>query len=100
MTSQPERHKILVICGSVGHPSRTRTLLRVVTAVLKLKGALPTFWDLSERVLPIANPSYHYMPEQNPDENSRELDRQATEAEAFVLATPVYHNSYSGVLKN
>jgi azobenzene reductase len=100
MSSAPERHRILVISGSVGEPSRTRTLARVVTAVLKLKGALPTFWDLAERVLPIANPTYHYAPEENPDETSRELARRAEEAEAFVLATPVYHNSYSGVLKN
>ena len=97
--SRPRR-RILVICGSLGRPSRTRTLLRVVTAVLKLKGGLPTWFDPAETPLPIANPAHHYAPEQNLDPVNRELSRQAYEADAFVLATPVYHNSYSAALKN
>jgi NAD(P)H-dependent FMN reductase len=40
------------------------------------------------------------MPEQHPDPNVRELARVARASNAFVLASPVYHASYTGVLKN
>ena len=40
------------------------------------------------------------IPQHHPDPNVREFARAAAEADGFVLASPVYHNSYTGVLKN
>ncbi len=57
-------------------------------------------WDLAERPLPICDPDFHDEPSASPDHNARAFVEHAQAAHAFVLATPVYHNSYSGVLKN
>ncbi len=58
------------------------------------------FWDLRTRELPIADPEFHRNPQDNPNPLVKELTAIATEADAFVLGSPLYHNSYSGVLKN
>lgn len=92
---------VLIICGSTRTPSHTRTGLKEIERLLLTKESVKTyFWDLRDKVLPIANPAYHKKPQENPDEKVRRLVELASEADAFMLGTPVYHNSYSGVLKN
>ena len=63
-------------------------------------GSRTLLWNLSERPLPVADPRFHDDPVMNADEHARALAECAAEADAFVLCTPIYHNSYSGVLKN
>lgn len=98
MTSLPT--SVLVICGSTAEPSHTRTLLLTIAAALKLRGAEPVWYDLREHILPIADPRYHHSPMTQPSEAVRDLVDKTEAASGFVLGTPVYHNSYSGVLKN
>jgi NAD(P)H-dependent FMN reductase len=57
-------------------------------------------WDLVARRLPSADPEFHKDPGSHPDAVVREFVEATTAADAIVLATPVYHNSYSGLLKN
>lgn len=92
--------RVLVVCGSLGKPSRTETLLRIVEAGCQLEGLKPAWYDLAEHDLGLANPGYHRQPERHPNAEVRALVEQANDSAAFVLGTPVYHNSYSGVLKN
>jgi NAD(P)H-dependent FMN reductase len=68
--------------------------------VLGASGAETTVWWLSERPLPPADPKYHHDASSHPDPAVRQLVAQAGEAGGIVLASPVYHNSYSGILKN
>jgi len=92
--------KILCIQGSLGTPAHTATLLGAVISLLGKRDVRPDVLDLRQEVLPFADPSYHHKPHENPDPAVRRLVERATAAEGFVLASPVYHNSYSGVLKN
>jgi NAD(P)H-dependent FMN reductase len=92
--------RVLLIAGSVSPGSCTRAAVSAAATLLEDKGVETVVWDLGERPLPFADPAYHHDPEDNPHPAVRELVEEATEATSFVLASPVYHNSYSGVLKN
>ncbi len=92
--------QILLISGSAREPSYTRTLTKVVQQVLIERGAETVHWDLRQSPLPIADPSFHGDPSQHTNAKVRRLVAYATASDAFVLSSPIYHNSYSGALKN
>jgi azobenzene reductase len=92
--------EILIITGSIRTPSYTRALTAHVEAVLRTSGVATTHWNLSEKPLPIADPQFHHDPATHPHEDVRALVDRAGAADGFVLSTPIYHNSYAGVLKN
>lgn len=91
---------ILVFSGSARPMSRTLLVAALVTQMLRRAGATATIWDLAARPVPFADPTYHDDPGANPDPMVRQLVGEADAADGFVLASPVYHNSFSGVLKN
>lgn len=91
---------ILLLCGSIRRPSHTLTLVKATEMALKRLGVRTTVWDLLACPLRIADPGYHDDPSRHPDEVVRDLVATAHSSDAFILATPIYHNSYSGVLKN
>ena len=86
--------------GSIREPSYTRALTEQVEMALVAVGSSALIWDVSERPLPVADPRFHDDPGMHTNGEVRALAECATEADAFVLCTPIYHNSYSGVLKN
>ncbi|MFD0564909.1 NADPH-dependent FMN reductase [Kitasatospora saccharophila] len=92
--------EVLVLCGSVRADGYTGALARHAADCLRQQGFRSTVWELGTRPLPIADPAHHHDPAANPDPSVQEFVAAAQRAEAFVLAGPVYHNSYSGVLKN
>lgn len=92
--------RILLISGSTRQPSYTMTLADSVERTLSHCRATTMRWDLRDQPLPVADPRYHHDPAQHPDEVVRSLVAFASGADAFVLASPIYHNSFSGVLKN
>lgn len=92
--------RILLLCGSPLPASRTLLVTALVAELLRREGTEVELWDLASRPVPTANPLYHTDPAANPDPPARELVSAAAAADGFVLASPVYHNSYSGVLKN
>src|SRR5687767_7372255 len=92
--------RVLLISGSVNKPSHTLANIQLASELLREAGAYTEIWDLGELPLPIHEPAYHSDPSKNPSEAIRHFSRLADEAAAFVWATPVYHNSFSGVLKN
>lgn len=100
MSFVAERPRVLILTGSVRTPSYTRALSRAVSRTLTSLGANVIEWDAREPLLPIADPEYHKSASTHPDPSIVRLDAEARSADAFVLATPVYHNSFSGVLKN
>jgi NAD(P)H-dependent FMN reductase len=92
--------QILILSGSVRRPSHTFALSRFVEGALSERGARVVLWDFREAPLPIADPAYHADPRRHPDPVVQRLAETADACDGFIWASPVYHNSYSGVLKN
>ena len=86
--------KILGVASSMRESSYSTRVLKLALKKAEKRGAETKLLDLRELQLPM------YHPEQN---SSQELDK-VTEyvkwADAFVLASPDYHGSMSGVMKN
>jgi NAD(P)H-dependent FMN reductase len=87
---------VLAICGSLRDESATRVALSVALEEAASTGASTELLDLRGLDLP-------------PLDADRDADEQGdggrllaavSEADALLLGTPVYHGSYSGVLKN
>jgi azobenzene reductase len=91
---------LLLISGSIRRFSFTRALTVELQDRLERQGAACTHWDPAERPLAICDPEYHHRPEHNPAPGARLLFDLAMKADGLVFASPVYHNSYSGVVKN
>ncbi len=95
-----EPAKILLIGGSIRQPSYTRALIQKVQVALSEQKVNTTFWDLCTEPLPIADPAFHENPSSHPGKTVRRFVALADSSDAFVFSSPIYHNSYSGVLKN
>lgn len=91
---------ILIILGSIRTPSLTRILAKQVESRLKEKGFLVEWADFQSQPLPIADPDYHSDLTLIPSQAVRNLAVKVSEADGIILASPLYHGSYSGVLKN
>src|SRR3989344_3116034 len=92
--------KILLVCGSISQQSHTHAFLRFIEDLLKKQKVETVFWDLRTSPLPIALPEYHKDPLKNPDKTVQKFVRAVMDADGLVLGSPLYHGSYSGVLKN
>jgi azobenzene reductase len=91
---------VVALGGSLAQRSHTGALLRAAADRLRMSGAQVARWDLRERPLPLADPRSHAHPERHPAPEVRALVAAITEADALLLGSPVYHNSYAGVVKN
>lgn len=92
--------KVLVLSGSIGKSSCTRTLLEYLAELLQKKDIETVFWDMGEQPLPIAVPEYYLQPAANPNKTVGRFVKEVGSADAYILGSPLYHGSYSGVLKN
>jgi len=92
--------RILIVCGSIADNARIKTVLKHLEDLLKQKHTEATFWDLKERPLVIAIPELHSNPMETPDTNTQDFLNAVENADGLVLGSPLYHGSYSGVLKN
>lgn len=91
---------VLILPGSTRQGSFSRALAQFAAERVTTEGKRALLWDHRSRPLPLADPEYHRAPAQHPDKTVRELVFLAQQADAIVLVSPVYHNSYSGLLKN
>ncbi|ELZ77364.1 NAD(P)H-dependent oxidoreductase [Haloferax larsenii] len=85
---------VVAIAGSLRDHSYTRFALQYALDGAESAGATTELVDLREFDLPPLNAD---LDEQG---DSAELIRIVDEADAVLLGTPVYHGSFSGVLKN
>ncbi len=92
--------KILILGGSIGQVSCTRTLLRYAQSCFTDHSIDVIWWDLGEKPLPIAIPEYHDDQYHHPKRIVRQFAAVVDAADGFILGSPLYHDSYSGVLKN
>lgn len=87
--------KILGVSGSMRAESHSARALRAVLEAAGARGAETRLLDLNDADLPV------YRPEDTPQTASVVAAQDAVNwAEAFVLATPDYHGSMSGAMKN
>lgn len=91
---------VLIFLGSIRQPSLTRVLAERAADALDKFGIGVDWVDPLKRPLPIANPAFHHNVEATPDDAVRDLVDQVAAADGIILASPLYHGSYSGVLKN
>lgn len=92
--------RITLICGSTAKKSHTLALLKHIEELLKEKGVETVLWDLKEKHMVFAVPELHATPIETPDENVKEFIRLIESSDGIVIGSPLYHGSYSGVLKN
>ena len=88
------RLHVLLLGGSRGEPSRSGALLRAVERQVAVRGASTCRWDIARRPLePI-------VPGREPPQEAGALTTLAGAADALVIVSPLYHNSYSGAVKD
>ncbi|WP_166242756.1 NADPH-dependent FMN reductase [Paenibacillus turpanensis] len=88
--------KIAIVAGSNRSGATSTLLSNYIGRLLKEKGFAAEVHDLFERPLPFYSPDQGEMT----DDNLQRFKQLLGEAEGIVLATPEYHGSISGVLKN
>ena len=98
--STPVAPNVVAILGSPRAPSYTRSLAEALIRALTERGARVETLDLRATPLPPMTPELRAKRGEHPDPATARLFRLAEGADAYLLASPVYHNSYSGVLKN
>jgi FMN reductase len=89
--------RVIGICGSLSPTSRTRAALVYALAGAREWGADTELVDLRDFDLPFCTGST--APEDDPPDLAR-FRTLVSEARGIILATPEYHGSMSGVLKN
>jgi NAD(P)H-dependent FMN reductase len=91
----PARPKVVALCGSLRVGSYTRMALQLaIDGASKAGGDIEVF-DLGQTRLPF----FDGGPAKEIPEAAR-FRSLVKEADGLLIATPVYHDSYSGVLKN
>jgi azobenzene reductase len=90
--------KILGVGGSMRETSRSTLALKIILEAGKTYGAETRLLDLREHPLPF------YDPNRYDDDTDRHDIRRITDdvnwADALILASPDYHGSMSGTIKN
>ena len=87
--------KILGLSGSYGLTSKNGLLLSVALDECKKLGAEVHFWDLVEKPLPLVGAEGSWE-----DTNVKEFQALVTECDGYILTSPEYHGTMSGVMKN
>ncbi len=92
--------RTLLISGSTSQGSHTTALLAAIESKLLALGHETEIWDLATKPLLFSLPSWHQNPLSSNAEVICDFYGSVLKADAIVLGTPLYHGSYSGVLKN
>ncbi|UPV74645.1 NAD(P)H-dependent oxidoreductase [Halorussus limi] len=90
----PETPHVVAICGSLRDESVTRTALETALDAAEAEGGEAELLDLREYDLPAYDPDTD-----DEAEDAALMTRKVREADAVLLGTPMYHGSYSSVLK-
>ncbi len=96
MAKRADEIVVAGLCGSLGESSVTRRALRIALAGAEQAGARTVLIDLREWTLPFCGAQF--SPAEFPD--VARLQAIVGEAQGLIWATPEYHGSFSGVLKN
>ena len=86
---------VMGICGSYDLDSANGRMLEIVLDKCKELGAETVIWDHGARPLPLVGAEGCWD-----DPNVKDFQEMAISADAFVLSSPEYHGTMSGVMKN
>ena len=86
---------VMGISGSYGADSSNSRLLRLGLEACERVGAETCVWPLEEKPLPLVG-----APGSWEDENVDAFQGMVKQADAYLLSSPEYHGSFSGVMKN
>lgn len=89
----------LLLNGSPRPNSRTEALLNHLSNLLVKQGYDSQVINLKALALPVNDPLYHSKPQEHPDQKVRDFTQAVAEAKVIILGTPLYHGSFSGLLK-
>ncbi|MEB6570280.1 NADPH-dependent FMN reductase [Staphylococcus auricularis] len=92
--------KGLIIVGSAKVDSHTKGLARYLQGRFKDHEMEAEIFDLADRPIHQLDVSGASEPPETYQQNLTDLREKAREADFFVLGTPNYHGSFSGILKN
>lgn len=92
--------KVLFLDGSPASRSRVAKLLETIAEQFTAKGCVFDTLPLKDMQLPVNDPDFHTNPQDHPRKSVRELVEAVAAADIIVLGTPLYHGSYSGLLKS
>lgn len=84
---------IVALCGSQRDGSHTRQALNRALAAAEARGATTDFVDITALDLPV------FDSDQTGVGDAEELRRRVRDADGVLLGMPMYHGSYSSVLK-
>ncbi len=87
--------KILGISSSMRAKSHSRKIVRLTLDNIAEAGGETQMLDLSQTPMPIYNPDLN-----GDDANVEQAARMVNWADAFIIASPDYHGSMSGAVKN
>lgn len=88
---------ILGVCGSLNPASQTRHALGPATQAAEKVGAQVNIVDLRDYSLPVL---YSSAQSTNGGTDIEKMKRAYQQADGLIIATPEYHGSFSGALKN
>lgn len=88
----------MILVGSADATSHSLGLGKAIEAKLKALGATVEFINLVEYGLPLYDRRIERAESQ--DETTKVFLQKSLEMDAFVWLTPIYHNSFSSMLKN
>ncbi len=92
--------KVLLINGSPARHSHTNALLGHLQDLFVKAGQAAEVLDLRALDLPPNDPAFHWRPEQHPAPKVRQFVSQVAAADIVMLGSPLYHGSFSGLLKS
>lgn len=95
MTKAP---KILCFAGSLRKDSFNKRLAKLAQIGAEEAGATVTYIDLLDYPLPIFSEDLESA--EGLPENAKKLKKLMSESDGFIIASPEYNSSISGVLKN
>ena len=87
--------KIMGLSGSIGRQSKNGMLVDLALNKAAEMGAETHFWDLQEKPLPLVGEEGCWS---NPI--VKEFQEMASSCDAFLVSSPEYHGTMSGVMKN
>jgi len=89
--------KILGVAGSMRETSRSTLALKIILDAGKIFGAETKLLELRKYPLPFYDPN---RPDNSEGHNIGTITQDVNWADAIVLASPDYHGSMSGTIKN
>ncbi len=86
---------VMGICGTFDLDSANGRMLELLLDECKKHGAETLIWNHGVKPLPLVGAEGSWD-----DENVKEFQKMAMSSDAFILSSPEYHGTMSGVMKN